>query len=428
MCVNRIQISGNIPLRGSVTIQGCKNAALPLMAAAVLHEGVTVLHHCPRILDVEYMCRLLKSMGCEVFWENDSLTIDAKEIKDSRIREPEASCFRASVLLLGSLLGRFGCAALPYPGGCSIGKRPIDFHLQAFETLGASVLPEKKEIRLQSEKLCGREINFDFPSVGATENAILAAVLARGTTVIHGCAREPEIAELCQFLNEKGADIRGIGGKSLKIHGVKRLCDSQYTLMADRIVAGTYLLAVAGTGGTAVLKRASLAHLRALEEVLIRNGAILTERPDGVQIDAERMKRAREQICTAPYPGFPTDLQSQLIAFFCGTESKAIVEERMFESRFQAVRELQKMGADIRVDGRTAYIEGQKNRLHGASVCAYDLRGGAALVTAGIMAQGETYVSGCEFIRRGYEDISRDFALLGANIQEVDGSCTAAGR
>ncbi len=428
MCVNRIQISGNIPLRGSVTIQGCKNAALPLMAASVLHEGVTVLHHCPRILDVEYMCRLLKSMGCGVYWEKDSLTIDAAKIRDSRIREPEASRFRASVLLLGSLLGRFRCVSLPYPGGCSIGRRPIDFHLQAFESLGALVLPEEKEIRLQAERLCGGEIIFDFPSVGATENAILAAVLAKGTTVIHGCAREPEIAELCQFLNEKGADIRGIGSKSLKIHGVKKLRDSQYTLMADRIVAGTYLLAVAGTGGAAVLKRASLAHLRALEEVLARNGAILTERPDGVQIDARQMKRVREQICTAPYPGFPTDLQSQMIAFLCGTEGDAIVEERVFESRFQTVLELRKMGADICLDGCAAYIKGRKNRLHGASVCAYDLRGGAALVTAGVMAQGMTSVSGCEFIRRGYEDISRDFTLLGAKIQEVDCSCIAAGR
>ena len=428
MCVNKIQISGNIPLQGSVTIQGCKNAALPLMAAAVLHEGVTVLHHCPRILDVEYMCRLLESMGCEVFWKNDSLTIDAAKIKDSRICEEEASCFRASVLLLGSLLGRFGSAALPYPGGCSIGKRPIDFHLQAFERLGASVMPEESEICLQAKELCGEEIVFTFPSVGATENAILASVLARGTTVIRGCALEPEITELCRFLNEKGADIRGIGGKTLTIRGVSRLFDSQYTLMPDRIVAGTYLLAVAGTCGKATLKRASLTHLQSLEEILVRNGAVLTESADGVRIDAGRMKRAREYVCTAPYPGFPTDLQSQLTAFFCGTESEAVVEERVFEARFQTVRELQKMGAEIHMDGCAVYINGKRNRLHGASVCARDLRGGAALVTAGIMACGTTVVSGCEFIKRGYEDISRDFALLGAKIQEVDCSCAAVGR
>lgn len=427
MCVNRIQISGGIPLRGSVTVQGCKNAALPLMAAAVLHDGVTVLHHCPKILDVEYMCSLLASMGCAVSWEEDSLTIDAGKAAAGRLDGETASHFRASVLLLGSLLGRFGCAALPYPGGCRIGKRPIDFHLQAFERLGASVMPEENEICLRAKKLCGEEIVFPFPSVGATENAVLAAVLAEGTTVIRNCACEPEIAELCCFLNAKGADICGIGSGELTIRGVQKLQDSHYTLMADRIVAGTYLLAVSGTYGTAVLKRASLEHLEALKTLLVRNGVILTEMPEGIWIDASRMRSLEEHICTAPYPGFPTDLQSQLMAFFCGTQARAVIEERVFESRFHVAGELQKMGAEICTEGKTAYIYGRKGGLHGAAVCAQELRGGAALVTAGLMAEGVTCVSDCGYIKRGYENISRDLALLGARIQEIDISCTAAG-
>lgn len=419
--MSRIQISGSIPLEGSVTVQGCKNAALPLMAASVLHEGTTVLHHCPKILDVEYMSRILRRLGCEVFWEKDTLTIDAKKMTSGSVCTEEASKFRASVLLMGSLLGRFGQAELPYPGGCSIGERPIDFHLQAFEKLGVKMNPQEDGIALQASKLVGGEITFPFPSVGATENAVLGAALARGTTVLRGCAKEPEIDELCYFLNEKGADICGIGSDILTIHGVKSLRDSQYTLMADRIVTGTYLLAAAGTYGRATLKRASLATMGALAEILTENGVSLLQEADGVTIDARNMGKIHAKVRTAPYPGFPTDLQSQLLAFFCGTDAEGVVEERVFESRLLVVQELRKMGAQICTEGCLAAVRGRRGLLHGAEVTARDLRGGAALVTAGLMARGETYVSGCEFIKRGYEDICRDFALLGAKIQEIGG-------
>lgn len=413
---------GDIPLRGEVAVQGSKNAALPLMAAAVLHRGRTVLHNCPHILDVDCMSDLLREVGCTVAREGHTLVIDAREVRSAHVRAESATRLRASVLLLGSLLGRLGEAELPYPGGCLIGRRPIDLHLALFEKMGAKTECTPFGLHLCTKQghgggLHGSRETLSYPSVGATENAILGAVLAEGSTELRGCAREPEIEELCLFLREKGARIEGIGSGTLTIQGVKELKDSEYTLMPDRIVAGTYLLAAAGTRGHIRLLRADASHLQALLAVLREMGADVLEDLDGIEIDAGQAARA-VHLRTSPYPGFPTDLQSQVTAALCRGEGVSTVCETVFESRFLIAGELQKMGADIHLDGRCACITGKKY-LSGARVRARELRGGAALVAAGLMARGKTVIEGSSFIRRGYEDICGDLEKLGARIKEV---------
>lgn len=416
--MDRIQTRGNIPLCGEVTIQGSKNAALPLMAAAVLHRGTTVLHRCPQILDVEYMSEILRGLGCTVRREGETLIIDAREITTFCVAPQYATMLRASVLLMGSLLGRCGCARLPYPGGCTIGQRPIDLHLQVFERMGAQICQEEEGIGVYGTRLCGCGLRLAFPSVGATENAILGAVLAEGTTVLDGCATEPEIAELCRFLNQKGARIEGIGRRKLVITGVSCLQDSQYTLMPDRIVAGTYLLAAAGTGGNISVRGVCPEHLTALTNILRETGAGMKILRDTICMDAEAAHHPVRNVQTEPYPGFPTDLQSQLMVFLTGADGMSRIEERLFESRFLIAGELQKMGAEIVIDGQSAVIKG-KNRLRGGTVRAQELRGGAALVAAGLRAEGETVILGSHFIKRGYEDICRDLSGLGADIKEL---------
>lgn len=417
---------GKVPLNGEVTIQGSKNAALPLMAASVLHRGRTVLHNCPDILDVEYMSEILREIGCTVSREGSTLAINAADIHTCCVSAKNATKLRASVLLMGSLLGRCGSAKLPFPGGCPIGSRPIDLHLNAFREMGAKPEESAGTLSLRAEsrdkagslRLSGCRIRLPFPSVGATENILLGAVLARGTTVAKGCAREPEIAELCRFLREKGAVIADDGDGTLEITGVEELRDSEYTLMPDRIVAGTYLLAAAGTRGRVKMKQDSVRHLDALFDVLERTGASISLEDGMVCMDAGNARRPAAQVATGPYPGFPTDLQSQLMVFLSGADGVSCIEENLFESRFLIAGELTKMGADIAIDGNRARINGAAG-LHGTQVQARELRGGAALVAAGLMAQGKTLIGGEHFIRRGYEDICRDLAQLGARIERI---------
>lgn len=412
--VSRIQIAGGIPLKGEVRIQGSKNAALPLMAASVLHRGKTVLHNCPDILDVKYMSEILRELGCTVRRKSDSLVIDASELSSQRVSERYATRLRASVILLGSLLGRKGRAEMPYPGGCSIGMRPIDLHIRALEALGAITGEQNERILLSANRLSGAEIQFPFPSVGATENGILAAVLAEGDTTLCGCAMEPEIEELCEFLRQKGAGIEENGG-NVTIRGTAKLQDSEYTLMPDRIVAGTYLCAAAGTRGNVVLTDIGPEHLKAPMEVLKKTGALIKSGTDWIQIDGGGAERPLEYVETAPYPGFPTDLQSQLMAVLTEGEGISVIRETVFDSRFQTVKELKKMGAVIRTEHGTARIEGPA-KLQGTAVTARDLRGGASLVIAGLMASGTTIVDECHLIDRGYVNICRDLKRLGARI------------
>lgn len=417
--MNRIEIAGNIPLNGEITVQGSKNAALPLMAASVLHEGKTVLHNCPRILDIEYMAGILRELGCTVIWKDDNtLLIDAKKLSGGCVSGRFATKLRASVILMGSLLGRCREAKLPYPGGCTIGTRPIDLHLRAMEQMGAAVQLSEDMIRLCTSGLHESEIELPFPSVGATENIILAAVLTRGITRIRGCATEPEVEELCRFLVEKGAVIDGIGSRELRITGVDKLTDSEYTLITDRIVAGTYLCAAAGTRGKITLRSAPVQHLKPLIGLLEETGAKVSEEPGRIVIDGSAAFGCIDRIVTAPYPGFPTDMQSQMMALLCRAKGISRITENLFEARFLAARELNRFGAKVSVRGRTAFIEGVET-LKGAEVTAYELRGGAALVIAGLMADGKSVVRGCRFIDRGYEDICRDLQGLGADIRKI---------
>lgn len=411
---------GNVPLCGETAVQGSKNAALPLMAASVLHPGKTVLRHCPRILDVEAMGEILEKLGCRLSREGETLTIDASGELGWVVPEAPAASLRASVLLMGSLLGRGGRAFLPWPGGCAIGKRPVDLHLSVFEQLGARVRQQAGGLLLElppGKRLRGARIRLPFPSVGATENALLGAALTRGTIVLSGCAREPEIGQLGRLLQEMGVTVQGIGSGTLTVTGAGELRDSVYTLPSDRIVAGTYLLAAAGTRGSVRLLGTPPGELAPLLSLLQRAGARIRDAGDSIELDARRAEDTLPLVETAPYPGFPTDLQSQLTVFLCRAQGTGRIRERLFESRFLIVPELLRMGADIEVSGDTEVIRGVP-RLLGAEVTARELRGGAALVAAGLMAEGETRVLGSAFIRRGYEDIVRDLAALGAGIRE----------
>lgn len=419
--MDQIQIEGRIPLRGELKVQGSKNSALPIMAASVLHRGLTVIENCPHILDVEYMGEILRQLGCRVWWEGSVLLIDAKQIRDGIVLSGYATKLRASALLMGSLLGRCGEISIPYPGGCTIGKRPIDLHLKALSKMGAEVLPLEEGLWLRTRGLQGTMVEFPFPSVGATENAILAAVLADGVTILKGCAAEPEIEELCRFLCRRGANISGIGSARLTILGVKHLEDCRYRLMPDRIAAGTYLCAAAGCGGRITLWDVRWDHIKSLLGILSSIGTRITVSPDRIVLEAPNTYLPVKYLVTAPYPGFPTDLQSQMMTLLCCAKGTSRIRENLFEHRFQIVGELGKMGADIQIRENCAVIQGVE-KLRGRDVEAKELRGGAALVSAGLMAEGRTVLSGTEYIRRGYEDIVGDYSQLGAKIRIIQRS------
>lgn len=418
--MDRIRIRGKIPLCGELKVQGSKNAALPLMAASILHPGRTAIRNCPRILDVECMSSVLRELGCSVSRVDGTLVIDAAQAENFRVAARYAARFRASVLLMGSLLGRFGRAYLPYPGGCTIGARPIDLHLKIFRQMGAVLQPDAGGIFLLAPqgRLCGCAAKLDFPSVGATENAVLGAVLAQGETVLENCAREPEVAELCRFLNGRGARIEGVGGSTLTITGVDSLQDAEHELLCDRIVAGTYLLAAAGTRGQVCLYGVEEESLKPLADILRADGVRIESAGKRIALDASGASPAGRLVRTAPYPGFPTDLQSQMLVYLLTAGGTGRIEENLFESRFQIAGELAKMGADIVIQGSSAQVRGPAD-LRGAEVAARELRGGAALTAAGLLAAGETVLRGSRFIKRGYEDICRDLACLGADIREA---------
>lgn len=410
-----IEIFGGRPLEGEVKIQGSKNAALPILAAAVLHKGTTVLHNCPRITDVMYMIQILEEMGCQTSWSGHSLHIDTKGLC-----APFVSCglgekMRSSVILMGALLGRMKEAWIPYPGGCTIGKRPIDMHRNAFISMGAYIQEENCILHAETTGLSGACIVFDLPSVGATENVILGAVLASAETRIIGAAKEPEIEELCRFLNEKGAKITGAGTSHIVIEGVSELHDSEYTLMPDRIVAGTYLLGVLATRGLCCLKDVPIDQLEEVFRVVKQMGAMVYLEKRDIIIDGRNAVYPVDYLETEPHPGFPTDLQSPLMTVLCLAKGDSRIRETIFEDRFKIYSDLNRMGARITVDSREAVITGVL-AFRGAQVAAPELRGGAALVIAGLAAEGRTVISQYEYIKRGYEDICADFTQLGADI------------
>lgn len=409
---------GNGPLEGEVKVQGSKNAALPMMAAALLHEGVTVLHNCPRIADVFEMEEILQSLGVKTAWKDHTLTLDCKKIRESGIPGEETRTMRSSILLLGSMLGRCKRIRIGYPGGCTIGARPVNLHLEVMKKMGAEIRETEGEICGECpEGLSGTHIRFPISSVGATENALLAGVMARGETLLENCAREPEIQHLCYFLQAMGAEIRGIGTGKIWMRRAAALRDVEYTIPSDRIVAGTCLYAAAATRGQISLKDVDPQEMRSVLTVYEKMGGQWEMRSGTLRANAAGIRFPVEKVSTMPYPGFPTDMQSMFMAALSISQGCSILEETIFENRFQVVDELKKMGADIHVIGRRAMVCGVK-KLQGAVVEAKELRGGAALLLAGLSADGDTYIKNDVFIRRGYENIVRDLKLLGAKIEE----------
>ena len=412
------EVRGGRPLDGAVKIQGSKNGALPVLAGALLHRGRTVLHNCPGITDVGYTLEILRSLGCSVTVEKDALILDAAGLDRNRVPESLGEKMRSSVILLGSLLGRFGEACLPYPGGCTIGKRPIDLHLKMLSEMGVTFTEEERGLKASCRRLSGAEFSLPFPSVGATENVILAAVLAEGVTVLSGAAREPEISELCRFLRGKGARIEGDGTETIRIEGVSSLEDSEFIFSSDRIVAGTYLFGGVLTRGRVFLEGAEAGTLTEVLKVIEKTGAVVHASPRGIFLDAREAFLPAGRVETSPYPGFPTDAQAPMMAMTAVANGTSIFVENIFESRYKHVGELLRLGANIKVEGRVAVVEGV-GHLSGAPVEAADLRGGAALVVAGLAAQGETLVSGVRHIDRGYECLEKSLCALGAQVTRL---------
>ncbi len=412
------QIEGGHPLSGSVRVQGAKNSVLPILAATLLAGGQCLLRNCPRLTDVDNTLSILRHLGCRVEREGDAVTVDSGvltgwDVPDRLMRE-----MRSSVVFLGSILGRMGKAELTYPGGCELGPRPIDLHLSALRTLGAGI--QERNGRLCCEgTLTGSDITLSLPSVGATENAMLAAVAAKGVTTITNAAREPEIVDLQNFLCALGADVRGAGTSVITIRGGLPLHGGEYTIMADRIVAATYLSAVASAGGEGEITGVDWRQLSTVTAVFTEAGCRVESTPTSISIHApERLKGVRP-IRTAPYPGFPTDAQAVVMAALCKAQGTTVFVENMFDSRYRHVDELSRMGADIRVEGRVAVVCGVE-RLSGARLLSTDLRGGAALAVAALGAEGESILSGLKHVDRGYTDLALDLRTLGAKVVRND--------
>lgn len=413
--MKQIYIRGGVPLTGQVRIQGSKNAALPILAASILAKGEHEIKNCPKIADVYYMLELLRTQGVRTIWQGRNLYIDARNLIPGPLQEKKEGSMRSSIFLLGAMLGRFGEVDLEYPGGCIIGDRPVDWHILHLNQMGAIFCDSSTRITAKATKLVGCEHYLTFPSVGVTENIIIAAVLAEGTTIIHNAAKEPEIVALCEFLNSAGANICGAGKTDITIEGVTELHNGVVTLPGDRIVAGTYALACMMTGGGVLLEGAPVSHLSRLIPLIHAMGGNTVTMEEGLYLHRKDKLSAIPYTVTEVYPGFPTDLQSPLMATLCVAEGESAIEERIFGNRFRIVPELLKMGADIHIEGHTAYIHGVK-KLQGSTLVAEELRGGAALVLAGLGASGETYIKQCGHIYRGYENICRDLSELGARI------------
>ena len=421
--MEQLVIHGGHPLRGRVKIGGAKNAVLPIIAAALLgSRGVSVLDDVPALEDVYTISSVLRSLGVKADYAAKAhrLTIDASQIATVSAPYELVRKMRASFLIMGPLLAREGRAEISLPGGCAIGTRPIDLHLKGFEALGAQIDITQGAIHASAPHgLKGARIYFDFPSVGATENVMMAASCAEGQTILENPALEPEIVDLANYLNVMGAHIRGAGTNRIKIDGVPGLMAADYTIIPDRIEAGTYMVAAAMTGGDVFIENAISEHLKPVVAKLQEAGAEIEEDIAGIRVRANGRMKAID-LKTMPYPGFPTDMQAQFMALLAVAEGTSVVTETVFENRFMHVEELQRMGAQIRVDGRTATVEGGRT-LAGAAVRATDLRAGAAMVLAGLVADGETRVGYIHHIDRGYDDLVAKLVALGADIRRTEG-------
>lgn len=417
--MEKLLITGPTPLKGEVEISGAKNAAVAILPATLLIDGVCTINNLPNISDVQILCKILEEMGAKIVWNNpNEITIDTRNINTTQAPLDLTSKFRASYYLIGAMLGRTGAIEVGMPGGCKLGARPIDQHIKGFELLGATVEVEKGIISAKANCLTGNSIYMDVVSVGATINVMLAAVLAKGTTIIDNAAKEPHIVDVANFLNTMGADIRGAGTDVIKINGVEKLHgDCTYSVVPDQIEAGTFMLAAIASKGDLLIKNCITKHLECITAKILEIGGNVEDNGDSIRVWYS--KRPNKAIIkTLPYPGFPTDLQPQMGVVLSTANGTSIINESIWESRFQYTAELNKMGAKITPQGKSAVFEGV-DELFGAPVYSTDLRAGAALIVAGVSANGVTEVYNLEHIDRGYENIEEKFRKIGANIQRV---------
>ena len=417
-------VRGGEKIRGAARLEGAKNAVLPILAAALLPQGDTVIRDCPDIRDVHAMAGILGKLGCRCAWESGEMRICNEGLRHWEMPDELSKQIRSSIFLLGPILGRLRRATVTYPGGCEIGLRPIDLHLKGLKALGVRIVEEGGVICCDGSDMRAGDVYFDYPSVGATENVMMAAALLPGVTTIHHSAREPEIEDLQRFLNAMGGRVRGAGTQVIEVEGVEKLHGTVYTPIPDRIVGGTLLCAAAVTGGELELSNVRPRDLMPVSDKLREMGCRVTEEKDRMILNAPERLRAFSCLQTQPHPGFPTDMQAQMLAIACVAEGTSVVVENVFENRLSHVADLCRMGADIRVSGRTAVIGGVE-RLRGMRVTARDLRGGAALTLAALCAQGESVVENAGLIDRGYAHFEDTLSLLGADVRRV--ACEPAG-
>lgn len=417
--MDKLLIMGGTPLHGTITISGAKNAALPILAGTLLSADPVTIRNVPQLKDVATTITLLQSMGVEVTFDDKlNVEVNAANVTERRAPYELVKTMRASILVLGPLVARFGEAAVSLPGGCAIGARPVNLHVQGLRAMGADVVVENGFILAKADRLIGAHIVFDTVTVTGTENLMMAAALADGETVLENAAREPEVIDVAKFLNSMGANVSGAGTSTIRIQGVERLGGTDHTVLPDRIEAGTYLVGAAVTGGKVRLKKASPQHLEAVIGKLQEAGAEISTGDDFIEIDMDGRRPSAVDIRTTPYPGFPTDMQAQFCALNAVADGVGAITETIFENRFQHVLELQRMGADIQIEGNTAICRGV-DKLTAAPVMATDLRASAGLVLAGLAAQGETLVDRIYHVDRGYERIEEKLRQLGAEIKRV---------
>ncbi len=418
--MEKLVVHGPTPLKGEVIINGAKNAAVAILPATLLIDGVCTIENLPNISDIQISCNILESLGAKITWnDKNCITIDTRNISTTKTPLELTSKFRASYYLIGSMLSRMGEVEVGMPGGCKLGARPIDQHIKGFELLGATVSVENGKIYAKGKKLKGSPIYMDIVSVGATINVMLAAVLAKGTTIIDNAAKEPHIVDVANFLNTMGADIRGAGTDVIKINGVEKLeGNATYSIVPDQIEAGTFMLAAVATKGDLLIKNCITKHLDSLTAKIIEVGGNVEDFGDSLHVWCNK-RPSSANIKTLPYPGFPTDLQPQMGVVLSLADGSSIINESIWDSRFQYTDELNKMGAKITAQGKTAFFEGVK-KLTGAPVYSTDLRAGAALVIAGTAAYGTTEIYNLEYIDRGYENIEEKFRKIGAKIERVE--------
>jgi len=416
--LDKLIVEGGVPLRGEVVVGGAKNAALPALAASLLAEGTDVcLENIPPVVDIRTMCSLLRNLGAAIDLEGSSARISPKDLKNREAPYDLVRTMRASVLVLGPLLGRYGYARVSFPGGCAIGARPINLHLSGLESMGARISLEGGYIEAQAKRLKGAEIYLDTPSVTGTENLMMAAVLADGKTCIANAAMEPEIVDLATLLIAMGARIRGAGTERIEIDGVSRVSGTTHCIIPDRIEAATYAAAAAMTGGDIHLRGACKDHVHAVIQKMTGAGVVFLADAEGLRVTAPGRLRSVD-IKTAPYPGFPTDVQAQFMAMMCVADGTSVIRETVFENRFMHVAELKRLGADIQIEGPSAVVRGLAS-LQGAPVMATDLRASASLVLAGLSASDTTVVSRIYHLDRGYTAIEEKLSRLGARIRRV---------